>query len=62
MNANVNDNIGNLEEYEARVCPDCSESWWLSRGEKEFFASRGLQNPRRCKSGRAARRAQPERW
>jgi putative zinc ribbon protein len=56
--AHANDDLGNSAEYEQRTCCDCGDTWMLSRGEREFFAGRGLSEPRRCKPCRAAKRAE----
>jgi len=40
-------------------CRDCNEEFTFTVGEQEFYASRGLTNqPTRCPSCRAARKAQ----
>jgi CxxC-x17-CxxC domain-containing protein len=37
-------------------CVQCSAPFTFTAAEQEFFASRNLQTPRRCKSCRTARR------
>ena len=40
-------------------CRDCNQEFTFTAGEQEFYASRGLTNqPSRCPSCRAARKAQ----
>jgi len=41
---------------EIRNCKDCGKSFELSEGEREFFLSKRLQLPKRCKSCRKAKR------
>jgi CxxC-x17-CxxC domain-containing protein len=39
------------------TCVDCGQSFVFTAGEQEFFAQKGFQNePKRCKSCKAARR------
>jgi CxxC-x17-CxxC domain-containing protein len=41
-------------------CVDCAEEFLFTSGEQEFYESRGLNAPTRCKACREARRAQRE--
>jgi len=43
-------------EAEWRTCPDCHLQWHLRAVEREFFETRGLQLPRRCRACRQERR------
>ena len=38
------------------ACSDCGASFPFTVEEQEFFASKGFQEPRRCKDCRAARK------
>ena len=40
---------------EIRNCKDCGESFEISEGERDFFLSKRLQLPKRCKSCRKAK-------
>lgn len=40
------------------VCKDCGKEFTFTRGEQEFYASKGFENePTRCKECRARRKA-----
>lgn len=39
------------------TCRDCSQAFTFTRGEQEFYTSRGFSEPTRCPSCRAARKA-----
>jgi len=41
-------------------CRDCPESFVFTEGEQQFFASKELSDPTRCKACRAARKAQQQ--
>jgi DNA-directed RNA polymerase subunit RPC12/RpoP len=41
-------------------CIDCLAEFVWTEGEQEYFQSKQLQQPRRCPSCRAKRRAQKE--
>jgi len=43
---------------ETRACVDCNQPWTLTEGEKKFFASRNLHEPKRCKPCRQVKRQQ----
>lgn len=44
---------------EKLACVDCGSTFTFTRGEQEFFASKGFVNkPNRCPSCRAARKGQ----
>ncbi len=38
------------------TCRDCGSTFEFSAGEQEFYSSRGLAAPQRCKACRAARK------
>jgi CxxC-x17-CxxC domain-containing protein len=38
------------------VCRDCGSSFTFTAGEQEFYASKNLSAPQRCKNCRAARK------
>ncbi len=38
-------------------CRDCSTPFTFTDGEQEFYASKNLSNPQRCKACRAAKKA-----
>jgi CxxC-x17-CxxC domain-containing protein len=38
------------------TCRDCGAAFAFSEGEQEFYASRGLASPQRCKACRANRK------
>jgi CxxC-x17-CxxC domain-containing protein len=38
------------------TCRDCGNTFTFTQGEQEFFASRGLQAPQRCKDCRNSRK------
>ena len=40
------------------TCTDCGNAFTFTEGEQEFYASKNLSNPQRCKDCRDARRAQ----
>ncbi len=40
------------------ACRDCGASFTFTAGEQEFYASRNLSAPQRCKTCRAARKSQ----
>ncbi len=40
------------------VCRDCGATFDFTAGEQEFYASKGLSAPQRCKACRAARKDQ----
>lgn len=42
-------------EAERLTCCDCGQPFVFSAGEKAFFWSKGLSQPRRCKSCRERR-------
>ncbi len=39
------------------ICRDCSAEFTFTDGEQEFYASKNLSNPQRCKACRAAKKA-----
>lgn len=39
-------------------CIDCSGDFTFTEGEQQFYSSKGLNEPRRCKPCRQARKAQ----
>ncbi|MBM3231590.1 zinc-ribbon domain containing protein [Candidatus Peregrinibacteria bacterium] len=39
-------------------CRDCGASFTFTEGEQEFYNSKGLSAPQRCKACRAARKSQ----
>lgn len=39
-------------------CADCAESFYWTASEQQFYASRELSRPRRCRACRAIRRAE----
>lgn len=43
---------------ELRNCCDCGAEFTITEGEVEFYSSKGMQLPRRCKECRAKRKAQ----
>jgi CxxC-x17-CxxC domain-containing protein len=40
------------------TCRDCGQAFSFTRGEQDFYASRGFSEPMRCPDCRAARKAQ----
>ena len=40
------------------VCGDCGNSFVFTAGEQAFYSERSFSDPKRCKSCRAARKAQ----
>ena len=42
---------------ERLICCDCGQPFIFSAGEKTFFWSKGLTEPKRCKTCRQKRRA-----
>ena len=40
------------------ACRDCGQAFTYTRGEQDFYASRGFSEPSRCPDCRAARKAQ----
>jgi CxxC-x17-CxxC domain-containing protein len=40
------------------TCRDCGQAFTFTRGEQDFYASRGFSEPSRCADCRAARKAQ----
>jgi len=40
------------------TCTDCGTSFTFTGGEQEFYASRNLSAPRRCKACRSSRKTQ----
>lgn len=40
------------------TCRDCGAVFTFTAGEQEFYSSKGLSAPQRCKSCRAARKTQ----
>jgi hypothetical protein len=43
------------------ICKDCGNGFTLTAGEQEFFASRGMVNPKRCPKCRIAKRQNADR-
>ena len=39
-------------------CADCGQQFNFSQGEQEFYQSRGMSEPKRCKECRAAKKAE----
>ncbi len=39
------------------TCTDCGATFVFTEGEQEFYTSKGLSSPQRCKECRAARKA-----
>lgn len=50
------DELTQYIEDDLRHCVDCGSSFFLTGPQREFFASRGLREPIRCKPCRDARR------
>jgi hypothetical protein len=48
-----------LPEFEdiALLCADCNRNFIFGIGEQQFFWSKGLAKPKRCKTCRAIRKA-----
>ena len=47
-----------MYEDKTLICKECGQEFIFSAGEQEFYAEKGFQNePTRCKSCRAARKA-----
>lgn len=44
------------DDANRRTCADCGAWFRLGETEREFYLRRGLQEPRRCKDCRRARR------
>ena len=42
------------------TCADCQRMFTVTEGELEFYQSRGMSEPKRCKECRQARKAQRE--
>lgn len=40
------------------TCRDCGQTFTFTEGEQEFYASKNLSAPQRCKDCRAARKTQ----
>lgn len=40
------------------VCEDCSNTFQFTEGEQEFYATKNLSAPKRCKDCRAKRKAE----
>jgi CxxC-x17-CxxC domain-containing protein len=40
------------------TCRDCGQAFTYTRGEQDFYASRGFSEPSRCPDCRAARKSQ----
>lgn len=40
------------------TCRDCGATFTFTEGEQEFYTSKGLQAPQRCKDCRSARKAE----
>lgn len=40
------------------TCGDCGASFTFTEGEQQFYATKGLSAPQRCKDCRAARKSQ----
>jgi CxxC-x17-CxxC domain-containing protein len=40
------------------TCRDCGQAFTFTSGERDFYASRGFNEPSRCSDCRAARKAQ----
>ena len=40
------------------TCRDCGGNFTFTEGEQEFYSSKGLNAPQRCKECRASRKAQ----
>lgn len=45
-------------EDEQIMCRDCSSPFTLTEADKDFFASRGLHMPKRCRACRQLRRVE----
>lgn len=45
-------------EDKTLVCDDCGEEFVFSADEQDFYASRGFQEPKRCKPCRSRRKEQ----
>ncbi|MBT9143404.1 MAG: hypothetical protein DDT29_01807 [Dehalococcoidia bacterium] len=43
-------------EAERLICCDCGKTFLFSAGERAFFWSKGLSDPKRCKECRERRR------
>ena len=41
---------------ETLICVDCGKAFDFTAGEQEYFASKGLSTPKRCKPCRQLRR------
>ena len=44
------------KRHKIRTCKECDAEFGLSVSEQEFYASRGLDEPKRCEHCRVARR------
>lgn len=42
---------------EQRTCQDCGQHFAFSKGEREFFAARNFEPPKRCPTCRQIRRS-----
>lgn len=50
-----------LEETDVTImCMDCTEPFTWTAGEQSFYAERGFERPRRCKTCRQARKQSKE--
>jgi len=45
-------------EDKTLTCQDCNKEFVFSAGEQEFYASKNLSDPRRCKDCRALKKQQ----
>jgi len=46
-----------MNEEKTFTCIDCGESFGFTAGEQEFYKSKNLANPKRCKACRKAKKA-----
>lgn len=53
----VKENTGNFVD-KTITCSDCGQEFTLSAGEQQFFATKGLFEPKRCPLCRQKRKAE----
>jgi len=56
----MDDSIDTQDEGETIACVDCKENFIFTDGEKEFYESKGLTVPKRCKPCRAEKKRKNE--
>jgi DNA-directed RNA polymerase subunit RPC12/RpoP len=54
MNGDLFDNMSGMTGYEDRelTCRECGKPFVFTKGEQEFFADRGFNDPVRCSNCR----------